>query len=61
MVYISVFSRKKTIRNDELFFLGFEKVLKAQASVIDFDNKNLYGSSNLKMKLFLKKEMVWSL
>ena len=31
-----LFSRKKSYQNDELFFLGFEKVLKMQASVINY-------------------------
>ena len=35
MVYIFAFSWKKIYQNDEVFFLGFEKVLKVQASAIN--------------------------
>ena len=35
MVYIFVFSRKKNYQNDKLFYWGFEKVSKMQASVIN--------------------------
>ena len=39
-LYVRI-QQEKSYQNDELFLLGVEKVLKMQASVVNFHNKNL--------------------